>query len=85
MEGGIAILLLLILAVVIGAVFVNLAGGMQALRHRRGGDLGPREGDAQRPEHRVAEPDDEHAVGFGVGGEYGRRPRPARVRRDDRA
>lgn len=70
MEGGIAFLLLLIIAGVAAAVFVSMSGGMEALRHRRGNDLGPAAGDEDRPVHRVAEPTEEHAAGFGVGGEH---------------
>lgn len=83
MEGGIAILLLLIIGIGVAVAVISASGGTQALRHRRGGDLGPDGGaDGPRPTHRVAEPTDEHAVGYGVGGEYGDTPRPARVRRD---
>ncbi len=81
MEGGIAILLLLIIAAVVGGIALTMSGGMEALRHRRGGDLNPRaEDDGSRPRHTVAEPTDEHAAGFGVGGEH-HEPKPARVPR----
>jgi hypothetical protein len=80
MSGGIAILLLLIIAVVGAALFIAYSGGIQGLRHRPGGDLNPRPGES-RPTHRVAEPTDEHVVGFGVSGEHGDTPRPARVPR----
>lgn len=82
MAGGITILLILI--IVIGGVIaaVSMGGGIQGLRHRPGGDLNPDGDDDRRREHRVAEPTDEHAVGYGVGGEHGDHPRPARVPHD---
>jgi hypothetical protein len=77
MEGGIFVLLIIAVGAVIA--FFVLSGGGQALRHRKGGDLGPPDDGDRRPLHRVAEPDDEHAAGFGVSGEHGE-PRPARIR-----
>jgi hypothetical protein len=80
MEGGIAILLILIVGVIGGGLFMMFGGGMEALRHRRGGDLAHSEGgDDDRPRHRLAEPTDEQAVGYGVGGEHAADPQPARV------
>lgn len=75
------ILLLIIIAAVGGVGFLFFGGGMQALRHRRGGDLdgGDGGGSGRRPVHRLAEPTDEHAMGYGVGGDRGGDPRPARV------
>lgn len=74
MEGGIAILLLVVVA--LAAVWAFGAGGI-------GGALGAAkrkgEGDEPRPLHRVAEPEDDHSAGYGVGGEHGSTPRPARV------
>jgi hypothetical protein len=82
MEGGIAILLLLVIVVGGGIAVASAMGGAQALRHRPKGDLGSDGGvDGPRPTHTVAEPTDEHAAGYGVGGEYGDEPRPARVQR----
>lgn len=79
MSAGIVILLLLIIAVVGGGAMMVFGGGTQALRHRRGGDLGPAAQRGEHPRHRLAEPTDEHAVDFGVSGENGRDPQPARV------
>jgi hypothetical protein len=76
MEGGIGILLLVILFAICAFAF-NAVGGLAALREmreRRGRDRGP------RPQHVVAEPTDEHAAGYGVQGEYDE-PQPPRVRR----
>lgn len=70
---------MVIIVVVAATAFFVLGSGGQALRHRKGGDLGPPDDGDHRPLHRVAEPDDEHAAGFGVSGEHGE-PRPARVR-----
>lgn len=81
MSGGIAIILLLILVVVGVIAYVSLHGSAQALRHRPGGDLGPQADTERRPVTKIAEPTDEHAAGYGVGGEH-EQPRPARVPRE---
>ena len=76
MEGGIAILLLLIIGGVV--VSMMLTGGLGATLAKI---AGPKHNDDPRPRHRVAEPEDENAVGYGVSGEHGDEPQPPRVDR----
>lgn len=75
MEGGIAVLLIVLIAGVAAAWMLTGGLGAALAKFAR-----PKENDGPRPLHTVAEPRDEHAAGYGVRGEYGSDPRPARVR-----
>lgn len=78
MSGGIALLLLVLIAVAVGVWFFVL-GGASAVRAFR--DARAPSGRRERPTHRVAEPVDENAAGYGVSGEHADDPRPPRVPR----